>query len=146
MFKNWKEKWRLYASIAILVLSAVISPGFVAYAVFYTHCDADGGRGGAIADGFALCLMFYSQSYASRLYKLRAKVQGRLESAATNPVSEAQALKLIRAEIVWLLDSLDDDAEIQRNQNIILAIATAIGIFFWGFGDLIAKKIMHHPC
>ncbi len=142
----WKRTWRISVSAAILVLSVLLSVGGVYYAVHVTGCDADAGRGGAIADAISLFLMFLAQSYASRLYRLKARLRERQSKGAAQSVNRTEVLQIVKDDMIWVLDSMDADARIQRAQNILLALATAVGIAFWGFGDMIARSFIGHGC
>ncbi len=133
-----KGMWRFYLSISILLLSVILSIGGVIVAIKVTHCDGDGGRGGAIADALALLVIFLDRSYASKFMTLIAKFQPDEETNHV-PLDRKHVRAIAVNEIKRFAKLLDSDARRLRLQNAFLAIATFIGTLFWGFGDLIAR-------
>src|SRR5580658_2435468 len=61
--------WRLILSILLLVFCVYCSWKGIDYAVNSSKCDADGGRGGAIAVAFTLFVIFLTPTHASDLYR-----------------------------------------------------------------------------
>ncbi len=134
---------QLIISGTLLLVCWEVSRLGVDYAVQTTHCDTDGGRGGAIAVILAIMVIFFTPSYASRLYKLISK-------GAKEQSSHTEGRSAVQVEINRLLTLLDEDAKYVFVQNVFLAAATMIGTFYWGFGDKIARShlVAQHvtPC
>jgi hypothetical protein len=129
---------RFYLSIFTLFLSLAAGVGGVVYAVRISHCDGDGGRGGAIADAIALFVIFLDRSNASRFFDLIARFAP-VDDQDASPVSRKDVRSIVRAEIKRYAKLLKRDARRLWWQNFFLAFATFWGTFFWGFGDLIAR-------
>lgn len=116
----------------------------------------DGQRGGAIGTAAALTLMFISRDYGAKL--LDAKERGlaavaskidRLEQPDAKNSSQKTTeptLSDVRANQKSLATAILIDAAGQKLQNQFLAVATCIGTIVWGFGDLIVRHFMRHPC
>lgn len=133
------------------ITAIVLSVGGVLVAAFCTKDAADGGRGGALADALALAALFGTRNYAADTYEalttgaeqLKSRIW-RLKAIGTPPESapEASELKKIGARISAFETRLKLDAQGAYAQNFALAIATAVGTIFWGFGDIFARWVM----
>jgi hypothetical protein len=94
-----------------------------------------------VAVGPALFALFTTRNYVVELYSaltqtdagLRARILNLTKSKTSrDPIGTAdEKLKALEKR-------LELEAEAQKYQNFYLAIATAIGTIFWGFGDLFA--------
>jgi hypothetical protein len=62
------------------------------------------------------------------------------------PFDAEAALQNVQEDMRLLLGVIDADAAIAKKQNILIAIATGFGTFFWGFGDWIAEPFIGHSC
>jgi hypothetical protein len=131
MTEQWRFAW-------VLILSIMLSLAGVLIAVFWVDAT-HGGRGGALAVALSLLALFATRDTSSRIYKAlteRAlRVRGNLEElrGGTAPVRLSPDERLDAFETKLRLD-----AEGSKTQNIFLAMATAFGTVFWGFGDLLA--------
>jgi hypothetical protein len=133
--------WRLYLSVSICLFCICVSFGGVWWAVKKTHCDADAGRGGAIADAVALFVIFLDRSYAASLYTLISGMAP-IRDTDTSPIDRAAVRRIVVSEIERFEKLLSKDAKLQRLQNFFLALATLVGTGFWGFGDLWARHYL----
>lgn len=137
--------WRLLLSVLILVACVVLSLGGIYVAVHVTKCDADAGRGGAIADALALGVMFLNRSYSSRLFRLIQRF-GLTPKLPPAPIDTAIVRQIVQEEICSVLKLLEADARNQKTQNWLLAISTCIGTLAWGFGDMVARIFLTSHC
>ena len=145
MAKHRSSLWRLRLSQVILALCVMLSFGGIYVAAHFTKCDADAGRGGAIAVGLALGVMFLDRSYASRLFYLIQEF-GTDTAQPVGPVDDAAVRAIVREEISVTLNLLDADARRQKWQNFYLACGTFVGTLSSGFGDVIARIFIGHRC
>jgi hypothetical protein len=136
--------WRLRLSQLIFAACMILSFGGIYWAVRHTGCDADAGRGGAIADALALVVMFLDRNSAGRLFDVIRSLQETRRPTESEEGKDVQSV--VRQEIKLVFKLLEADARKQRSQNIYLAGATAVGTLAWGFGDIVARHFIGHRC
>jgi hypothetical protein len=148
--------------LGVFFLSAAISLGGIPFAAYVCKSDSDGGRGGAIGAALAFLFLFGTNDYGTKLFKavteqlpdlrariLRLKTQAAAPAEVTPPTVEARVASLeqkiskIETAFDMLVNRIDIDGQGQRAQSIWLAVATVIGTIAWGFGDLVAKYLLH---
>ena len=137
--------WRFFVSLFILLLCIAVCYEGIHYAIYVSKCDADAGRGGAIADALALGLIFLSRAYAATLFGYKIRF-GSKKAPPETPVDEAEARRIAQEEIEKFLKLQKHDAAIQFWQNIFISMATVVGTLTWGFGDMIAQHYLGHRC
>jgi len=130
--------WRMYVSVLICLSSIALGLGGIWWAVHRTHCDTDGGRGGAIADAIALFVIFLDRSYASSLYDMISSMTP-TEDNSIGPINRSTVREIVVSEIKTLEGLLAVDAKLVRLQSFFLALATLVGTLCWGFGDIWAR-------
>jgi hypothetical protein len=94
-----------------------------------------------VAVTLALFALFATRNTAVEVYealthkgeRMRARISILTKGKASEePISTAdEKLRALEKRLEW-------EAEGQKHQNFYLAIATATGTIFWGFGDLFA--------
>ena len=106
----------------------------------------EGGRGGAIAVALALTALFATRNYAAEVYDALTSpaqdLQSRILKLTKGRLAEAPKLATPEQKMKALEARLKLEAEGQRMQNFWLALSTAVGTIFWGFGDLFAASII----
>ncbi len=142
MSKLWFHR-QLYWAILLLVI--VLSAGGIFVAGFITKDPLDGTRGGALAVGLSLVVLFLRPNYGQRVYKIltieavRTKVI--IESLKVNP-HPASSAPSEKDKIDALVAGAKADTDEQQLQNIFLALSSGIGTLVWGFGDLPATWLI----
>ena len=121
--------WR-YVGVAGLCL--LVSAGGVLRAVRLGNQN-EGGRGGALATMIALTIFLLRRDYGMWYYQDRIS-----EIKDLSPIDE------LTEKIRAVEKAMFTNSRGQTKSNYWLAVATVIGTFFWGFGDLIVKRIMGH--
>jgi hypothetical protein len=145
LFERVREFSRIHLPWIVFSICLIFDVGGILVAVFYTHCDADAGRGGAIADAIALTVMLLDPSYAAKLYSTIATFHAG-KAGPAGAVTHETVQNAIEADSELVLDLLNDDAKMQRHQNYYLAAATFLGTLTWGFGDLVARQFIIGKC
>lgn len=111
----------------VLVASAAVSFGGIAYAVWFGHA-ADGARGGAIAVAISFAALFAARSTPEDVMELKG-VDGK-------PVVDSgkveERIAVLKTAVATMIDS-------QRLEKIYLTWSSAIGTLTWGFGDIVSR-------
>jgi hypothetical protein len=136
---------RFLLSLFVLILCLACSVGGIWYAIHESGCDADAGRGGAIADALALAFVFLGRAYAFRLFTLKMRLDQK-PAESTKQINESEAIYIARQELSSFLRLVNGDQRYQAWQNGFMALGTVIGTLAWGFGDIIAYHYLHHHC
>lgn len=130
--RAWNRVPQFWRYVIIITASFLISISCVLWAAQY-HRPADGGRGGALATIIAFSAIFLRPDYGLRFYVKRKK---RISKALPQVAQLASELKA-------LTTGLQINSNGQAHQNRALVIASLIGTFFGGFGDMISAWICH---
>ncbi len=127
----------------IAILAAVVGVLLAAYV--FENAD-HGGRGGAVAVAIALVTLFATRNYANDVYDALTNpsqdVRTRILKLTKGTLPNAPSLTNADQKLTALEARFRLEAEGQRTKNIWLAVSTAVGTIFWGFGDLFAKWLM----
>jgi len=151
-----REKSRFRAiGLGCVVLS--VAP--VIYAWRWNDPDV-AGLGGTLALAIALSIMFSLRNYASDVYEALATrapardteiddLAGNAPASAAHPSAAEQRMARLesevrdaRSQLAGLRQMLRFSAEGQDLQNFWLAVATATGTVFSGFGETLAKWLI----
>lgn len=118
--------WR---SLVTFVLALLVSSSSIVYALYVSGHSSDAARGGSVVVALSFLFLFLGNGVSARVYDILTHEVQELDRSLAP--SEAKALsQRIR---------LQRDEEQQK--NVLLAISSATGTLFWGFGDVIACKI-----
>jgi hypothetical protein len=138
----------------ILAASIFFSLGGVGAAAFYFHDPMQGGRGGALAVMVSFFSLFVSRNFGRRIHaalvelpRMNAQILSQLRHVSTVPSSIpighlSDELERLTSETRATGQRIDAHARSQRRQNLYIAWSSGIGTFFWGFGDIVASRIM----
>lgn len=132
----------------IFFLSIVLSLIGIVVGVL-RHSNADGQRGGALADMIALYTLFVRHDDNSAYRVLSIEIPAfRKFLEKFGPLTDAQAIRILaldlEAQAASINMQLKDGAERQETQNFWLAWTTVVGTLFWGFGDLPTQWLINH--
>jgi hypothetical protein len=126
--------WRFYLSLFILLFSLFACCFGIYYAIHFSHCDADAGRGGALATALALGYSFLGRVHTTKILEFHL----RYETDATPMQTHSAAASLLNA--------LKSDARAKLWQDVFTATTVVVGTLVWGGGDIIAQHALHHHC
>jgi ABC-type transport system involved in cytochrome bd biosynthesis fused ATPase/permease subunit len=125
---------------SITVACVTLSFGGVFLSAFVWD-SSHGGRGGALAVALALFALFATRNDAVEMYDALTHRGEQLKARILNLTRSTRREDPIRTaeeKLTALEKRLEWEAEGQRVQNFYLALSTAVGTVFWGFGDLFA--------
>jgi hypothetical protein len=141
--------WLVFATSLLFSLGGVIA------VIIVPHHTGDGGRGGAIGTAIALLFLFINRDYGAQLFRaltreipdLKARIErlklAKKGSTAPSPAgAPAATLPELEKRIDALVDSMAIEGEGRATETGFLALATAIGTVFWGFGDWFAVLLL----
>jgi len=132
----------------IFFLSIILSLTGIVVGVFRQK-DADGQRGGAIADMIALYILFVRHDENSAYRVLSIEIPAfRKFLQKFGPLTDAQAIRILaldlEAQTASINMQLKEGSERQETQNFWLAWTTIVGTLFWGFGDLPTRWLINY--
>jgi hypothetical protein len=112
------------ASLASSIIGVLIAA--------HNHCPSSGGRGGAIATIVAIFIVLLRPDYGLRM------LNSRLDDLSLSLPDTEQ----LKEKVSYLIQAMRINSQGSTRLNIGLVIASMIGTIFWGFGDLIAQKMI----
>jgi len=142
MSKPWLCRQLYWVILSLVIL---LSAGGIFVAGFITKDPLDATRGGALAVGLSLIVLFLRPNYGQRVYEIltieAVRTRTIIESLKVNPqpVSPSPSEK---EKIDALVAGAKADTDEQKLQNIFLALSSGIGTLVWGFGDFPAKWLI----
>jgi hypothetical protein len=109
----------------------------IIYAVFVSHIEEDGQRGGAVGTALSVVFVFLMRAYGMRLYDA-AVFLSQQQAASSNP----DDLPLLSIRIKNLANAVATDAREAQMANYCLPVATSLAALTCGFGDKIAQHFI----
>jgi hypothetical protein len=128
---------------AVLSASIVLSILGIIWGVLSAN-PANGARGGALAVMISLVALFISREYGAKVYDIIAHQMQEIGRSADSPreTSIEENIEALKNQLTAMGEQSRLNGQEQSKQNFVLAVATAIGTFVWGFGDMITTFVL----
>jgi hypothetical protein len=93
----------------------------------------------------SLVALFIARGYGVKVYDIIANQMQEIGKSADRPqgMSVEERIQSLKNQLTGMGEQIRLNAEEQFEQNVFLAISTAIGTLAWGFGDMVTTGLLH---